>query len=242
MTIAALTNTDTLRYIERPDGTVATADVVVVVNPDGTALNGVTATGVAKAEDAGHTSGDTGIMSLAVRNDTQAAFSGTDLDYTPLAVDSAGRQILAPRGISASATFTPAASAHTAPAVVGGAQQFSLAAPSGGRIKINSVSLEIDGGTLETTTWSLYLYSVTPPSAIADAAAFDIPAGDRASFLAKIPIAQVVDEGSTLYIEASNIGRQIKLAGTSVFGYLVNATTLTPAAVAHIVTINAEVV
>lgn len=43
-----------------------------------------------KAEDAGHTTADKGIMALAVRNDADAALSGTDLDYTPLAVTSAG--------------------------------------------------------------------------------------------------------------------------------------------------------
>ena len=43
--------------------------------------------------------------------------------------------------------------------------------------------------------------------------------------------------GDTLFIETTNIQKQIKLAGTSVFGYLVNGTTLTPQAVAHIVTL-----
>ena len=43
-----------------------------------------------KAEDAAHSSGDTGIMSLAVRNDDVAALSGTDGDYSPLQVNAAG--------------------------------------------------------------------------------------------------------------------------------------------------------
>lgn len=143
---------------------------------------------------------------------------------------------------TASATFTPAASSHTAGDCNGAAQQFASIGPSGGRIKINSVTLEIDGGTIETTAWTLYLYSVTPPSAIADDGAWDLPSGDRASFLGKIDIAQVVDLGSTLWIEAHNIGKQVKLAGTGLFGYLVNGTTLTPQAVAHIVTLHASAV
>lgn len=141
-------------------------------------------------------------------------------------------------GVSASATFTPAAASHVAGDVHGGAKEFALGAVSGSRLKINSVSLEIDGATVETTAWVLYLYSVTPPSAYADDAAWDLASGDRASFLGKVDIAQVVDLGSTLWIETHNIGKQVKLAGTSVFGYLVNATTLTPAAVAHIVTLH----
>ncbi len=46
---------------------------------------------VAKAEDAAHSSGDKGIMALAVRKDTAAALAGTDGDYIPLIVDSTGR-------------------------------------------------------------------------------------------------------------------------------------------------------
>lgn len=140
---------------------------------------------------------------------------------------------------SASATFTPAASAHTAPAVVGTAQAFALGAAAGQRIRIISATLEIDGATIETTTWTLYLYSVTPPSAYADTTTWDLASGDRASFLGSIAFAQVVDLGSTLYIETSNIQKQLVLTGTGLFGYLVNGTTLTPQAVAHIVTIQA---
>ena len=44
-----------------------------------------------KAEDAGHSSGDKGIPSLSVRQDTAAALAGTDADYQPLITDSAGR-------------------------------------------------------------------------------------------------------------------------------------------------------
>jgi hypothetical protein len=56
-----------------------------------TALTPGTAAGnLGKAEDAGHTTGDTGVMLLGVRNDTHAALSGTDLDYTPIAVDAEG--------------------------------------------------------------------------------------------------------------------------------------------------------
>jgi hypothetical protein len=50
----------------------------------------VSATGPAKAEDAVHTSGDTGVMSLAVRNDALAALAGTDGDYAPFQVNASG--------------------------------------------------------------------------------------------------------------------------------------------------------
>lgn len=41
---------------------------------------------LAKAEDAAHSSGDVGVMMLAVRKDTPANLSGTDGDYEPLQV------------------------------------------------------------------------------------------------------------------------------------------------------------
>lgn len=46
-------------------------------------------------EDSGHTTGDAGIPVWGVRNDSGAtAFSGTDLDYTPIGVDSRGRVLV----------------------------------------------------------------------------------------------------------------------------------------------------
>ena len=46
---------------------------------------------IAKAEDAAHSSGDKGIMLLAVRKDSATALAGSDGDYIPLIVDSSGR-------------------------------------------------------------------------------------------------------------------------------------------------------
>lgn len=51
---------------------------------------GTGATNLGKAEDAAHTSGDTGVMALAVRSDAGGAIAGADGDYTPLQVDASG--------------------------------------------------------------------------------------------------------------------------------------------------------
>lgn len=51
---------------------------------------GTAASALGKAEDAGHSTGDVGVMLLGVRNDAAAALSGTDLDYTPIGTTSAG--------------------------------------------------------------------------------------------------------------------------------------------------------
>lgn len=55
------------------------------------ATEGGSAAALAKVEDAAHSSGDPGIMALAVRKDTASALASTDGDYIPLVVDSSGR-------------------------------------------------------------------------------------------------------------------------------------------------------
>jgi hypothetical protein len=56
-------------------------------------IPGVAATSLGKAEDAAHTSGDVGVMALAVREATATDLSAgnTDGDYEPLQVDASGR-------------------------------------------------------------------------------------------------------------------------------------------------------
>lgn len=53
-------------------------------------IPGTGATSLGKAEDATHTTGDTGVMSLGVRLDSGASLAGTDGDYAPFQLDSSG--------------------------------------------------------------------------------------------------------------------------------------------------------
>jgi hypothetical protein len=52
---------------------------------------GTTASSLGKAEDAAHSSGDVGVLAMAVRRDTAAVGSDTDGDYSTLNVDANGR-------------------------------------------------------------------------------------------------------------------------------------------------------
>ncbi len=73
--------------------TSGTATVNLLTCPDAGMSTNVTATVETNfdyLEDAAHTTGDRGAFVLAVRNDANAALSGTNLDYTPISVDSAG--------------------------------------------------------------------------------------------------------------------------------------------------------
>lgn len=83
------------------DGTVAVSSIsgnVTVVDGGGSltidgsvSITGTVDTGLGKAEDAVHASGDIGVMSLSVRKDTAATTTGADGDYAPLITGSDGR-------------------------------------------------------------------------------------------------------------------------------------------------------
>ncbi len=57
---------------------------------------GTAATNLGKAEDAAHSSGDVGVMSLAVRNDALAALAGADGEYAPFQVNAEGAVYVRP--------------------------------------------------------------------------------------------------------------------------------------------------
>lgn len=122
--------------------------------------------------------------------------------------------------------------------VVGGAIAFSNIGPDAGYLYINTADLRIDISAVPSgmTSFRLYLYNITPPSAIADNSPFDLPSGDRDSFVGYIDLGTPVDLGSTLYTQAPapatsafpSPGLQVKLVSTSLFGYLVTAAGFTP--------------
>lgn len=123
---------------------------------------------------------------------------------------------------------------YTAGDVVGGAITFTSVGPDGGHVIITTADLRIDVAAVPSgmAGFRLYLYDATPPSALADNAAWDLPSGDRANFLGYVDLGTPVDLGSTLFVQVANPGVQVKLASgtTSLYGYLVTAGGYTPAA------------
>lgn len=75
-----------------PTGTTTQPVNVTAVTP------GTGATSLGKAEDAPHTSGDVGVMPLAVRKDAAGTLASADGDYTPLQVDANGNLRVASSG------------------------------------------------------------------------------------------------------------------------------------------------
>lgn len=122
--------------------------------------------------------------------------------------------------------------AYTAGDVVGGAIEFKDIGPASGDILILSAALRIHVTAIPAgmTSFRLHLYDVTPPSAIADNAAWDLPAGDRASYIGYVDVGSPADVGSTLHVQTDGINKPVRMGGSySLFGYLVSNGGFTPA-------------
>jgi len=141
-------------------------------------------------------------------------------------------------GYVGTSTVTRAANQtpYTAEDVVGGALTIATAGPAGENILVTGVrcTLNITALPAAMTTFALYFYSVTPPSAIADNSPFTYGSGDRASFLGKITgmTASLLGTTGSVYFEARNVNQQFKLAAssTTLYAYLVTQGAFTPAA------------
>jgi hypothetical protein len=122
--------------------------------------------------------------------------------------------------------------AYAAGDVVGGAFEFPTIGPFSGDVLITTASLRIDVAAIPSgmTSFTLHLYDVTPPSAILDNAAWDLPSGDRANYLGKIDLGSPADLGSTLRVQVDQVNTQLRLrGGYSVWAYLVTNGGFTPA-------------
>lgn len=122
--------------------------------------------------------------------------------------------------------------AYTAGDVVGGATEFSNIGPAGGQIQISGARLRIDVGAVPggMANMRLHLYSATPPSALTDNAALDLPAGDRNLYLGFIDLGAPQDFGSTLWAQVSAVCFDAKLTTSSLFAYLQTSGAYTPTA------------
>ena len=92
-----------------------------------------------------------------------------------------------------------------------------------GEWTINSSELRIDTASVPAgqTSYTLHLFNVTPPSALADNAPFALSAPDAAVYLGAMTLGTPVDQGPLLYVNTNAIGKQLTLASADVFGYLV---------------------
>jgi hypothetical protein len=120
---------------------------------------------------------------------------------------------------------------------------FSNIGPEAGEIKLIGASLTIssDGVISGETSYRLYLYNVTPPSALVDNAAFDLPSGDRAAFLGYIDLGTPLDIGLTLFVQTDTLAKQLTLASKNLYAYLVTNGPYTPTSGrVYVITLHSE--
>ena len=145
--------------------------------------------------------------------------------------------------IQRAANTTP----YTANDVFGTAFELTNISTANGNILLTSIDIIFNITSLPSGmgAFTLFLYSITPPSAIADNGAFSLPSGDRASILTPAGIslgsAVLATGGGSVVLEADNLNLQLKPTSTSLFGYLVSSGGFTPAANSETAIIRARV-
>jgi hypothetical protein len=165
-------------------------------------------------------------------------------------VDSNGSPIVSvPPGLAWQSTATIArnanTTAYTANDVYGGVFELQDIGASGGFVFIESLDIifNITAVPSGMSSFTVYLYGVTPPSAIADNLAFSLSSGDRASIMNPRGItlsASLAQGGGSVVAEIRNLNQLYKLTGTSLFGYVVTTGAFTPAANSETFTIRAR--
>jgi hypothetical protein len=126
--------------------------------------------------------------------------------------------------------------AYTANDVYGGVFELQNIGASGGFIFIESIDIIFNITLLPAgmSSFTLYLFGVTPPSAIADNLPFSISSGDRASILNPrgivLSASLAQGGGGSVVAEVRNLNQLYKLTGTSLFGYVVTNAAFTPTA------------
>jgi hypothetical protein len=147
---------------------------------------------------------------------------------------------ISPTGITASASFTPAAAAYTAGDVFGVYQEFSfvgplgIAVPKGSLIRILGTELRIDTTALVASegAYTLHLYTAAPTT-IADNAPYAITAADLPNYIGSLAVGTPVDLGAALFVKSAALTHDIPLVADKLYGFLINAATITPTAVAR---------
>lgn len=202
------------------------------------------AAALGKAEDAASASADVGIPAMVIQKATPADTAGTDGDYTMLQIKDGRLWISNPpsNAFSTRTTINSGTTAYAVNDVVGGAVDLGVLGNSGQIVEIVSASLQYNNGTLISgmTSYRVYFYDITPPSAIADSTPWDFASADQSNFLGYIDLGTIVDLGTTLFMQVDNIGKRVKLSGTHLFAYLVSNGAYTPTAQAHILTIHTQ--
>lgn len=108
-------------------------------------------------------------------------------------------------------------------------------APAHSLLILVGVTLEIDVTAIPSgmTTFRAHFYSATPPSALADNAAWDLATADRTVYRDYVDLEYIVDHGNTLFTRSGQVAVPVRMgASTSLFMYLVTNGAFTPTSAA----------
>lgn len=144
--------------------------------------------------------------------------------------------------VTASASFTPTAVSYTAGNIIDVAKEFvftnnnGLIVPPGATIRILTAEIKIDESALISGegAYTAHAYSITPPSARANNAAWARASGDLPSYRGSLAIGTPVLAGGTCYLKTQLSDVQdfhLAMGKSSLFLELINAGTFTGAAV-----------
>lgn len=180
------------------------------------------------AEDAAHASGQFGLMLLGVRNDADAAFSGTDLDYTPIQLDPSGKPVVCvtrgTRRISVtSGGLTTATTSYASGDQVGTQFTFANAArASGGTGRIVSVVLIDAADIIGSYDVVFTRSSITLAS---DNAAYSISDTHAKEVVAVVELVGSFDIGGNRIAQSHNLAIPYDCSGgTSLYAGLISRT------------------
>ena len=144
-------------------------------------------------------------------------------------------------GVSATASFTPAAAAYSAGDIMDVAKAMSFtfadgsAVPAGSLIRVTAALLRIDQTALQASeaAYTLHLYSVTPPSAQADNAAWTLASADLSSYRGSISLGTPADLGAACFIKTGGLSEDLALTTSGLYAELVTVAGFTATAVAR---------
>jgi hypothetical protein len=153
-----------------------------------------------------------------------------------------------PVGVKATASWTPVAEAYSAGDTISTAQALAwtfthsgIAVPAGSTLRILTSELKIDATAViaSETSYTLHLYSRTPPSAQANNAAWSLASADLPYYLGSLALGTVADLGAAVYVKTGghNLDIALESGHTFIFGGLVGVGAVTLAAVARQVTL-----
>jgi len=141
-------------------------------------------------------------------------------------------QLSATVGGAAINTSDAGSGVHTATHVGSAVLELSGIGLRGDMVRILQSQLQINITAVPSgmTSFRLYLYRTAPPSGLLDNAPWDLPSGDRGSFVGYVDLGTPVDLGSTLYVQTLSVNKEVILRDTELYGYLVTTAGWTPAA------------